>query len=378
MVKPQIHLNSKEILSLTGIRFLAVLMIFLFHYSDRLFSGVSFLSGVFHQFYLGVQIFFVLSGFVICYKYFEQSSTGKIFLLSYYLRRFAKIYPSFFCLVTLTFIIWYFKGAGNNSSFHIYILNITFLKGLSSKYYLTGIGPTWSLTVEEIFYFLSPLIFIYFKKKNILFLQVVFWWLIGGIFILIFSVFPFEGFFEDSKFVYFVTFFGRCFEFYLGIWLALYITGKVKSKKIFKKKFSIPFYTMVGFIGMGIIILLITKLSLFYSTQASELWAGIFLTNIIFPIAVMIFFFGLIKENSIIQKLFSSQLFQLLGKSSYVFFLVHTGVIATGVEKYISKNIFVIFFMIQIISILIYKFFEQPVNRWIRSKGQRLIRNYMS
>ena len=183
--------NSKEILSLTGVRFFAVLMIFLFHYAERLPFDSVFLSAIFHQFYLGVQVFFVLSGFVICYKYFDESRIKKIFLFGYYLRRFAKIYPAFFCVVTATFIIWHFKGAKTSSTLGIYLLNITFLKGLSSKYYLTGIGPTWSLTVEEFFYFFAPFIFIYFKRKNFLFAQVPFWWVIGGLFVVIFALCPF-------------------------------------------------------------------------------------------------------------------------------------------------------------------------------------------
>jgi peptidoglycan/LPS O-acetylase OafA/YrhL len=129
---------------------------------------------------------------------------------------------------------------------------------------------------------------------------------------------------------------------------------------------------------MALIIILIYKTSQFYHTVASETWAGIFLTNIIFPLAVFFFFFGLIKESSMVQKLFSTSLFQLLGKSSYAFFLIHTGVIATGIEKYVSQNLFILFIVLQLVSIVIYKAFEKPVNSWTRLKGQGLIRKFIS
>jgi len=367
-------LQSNDILPLTGVRFLAVTMIFLFHYAYKLSFTGALVTGILNQFFLGVQVFFVLSGFVICHKYFHNTEFKKDFFSTYYLRRFARIYPSFFLLTTFTFIVWYFKTDIDSSFWKLYLLNITFLKGLSIEYYLTGIGPTWSLTVEVIFYLFSPFIFLFFKQKNTLLLQVIFWWATGAIFVILFSVFPFEGFFENIQFVYFVTFFGRCFEFYSGIFLALHILGKYKWQKPIFPKFSFPFYTTIGFLVMAVITVSIYKVSQQYNTEASQTFAGIFLTNILFPLSVVLFFFGLIKETSIIQKLFSSVLLQLLGKSSYAFFLIHTGVIATGVEKYLSRNIIILFITLQVLAIFLYKFFENPVNKWIRCKGETLIK----
>lgn len=366
--------QSNDILPLTGVRFLAVIMIFLFHYAYKLTFTGALVTGILNQLFLGVQVFFVLSGFVICYKYFENTEFKDDFFFTYYLRRFARIYPSFFLLTTFTFIVWYFKTEIDSSFWKLYLLNITFMKGLSVEYYLSGIGPTWSLTVEVIFYLFSPFIFLLFKQKKILLWQVIFWWAIGAVLVVLFSAFPFEGFFENVQFVYFVTFFGRCFEFYSGIFLALYILGKYKRQQSIQPTASFPFYTTAGFLGMALIIVMIYKVSQLYNTEASHTFAGIFLSNIFFPLAVVVFFFGLIKEHSIIQKLFSSFLFQLLGKSSYAFFLIHTGVIATGVEKYLSRNIIILFITLQILAIFLYKIFEDPVNKWIRWKGKMLIK----
>ncbi|MCC7400048.1 MAG: acyltransferase [Chitinophagaceae bacterium] len=368
-------MTSKGTQSLTGIRFFAVLMIFLFHYSGRLPINSHFVHAVFDQLFLGVQVFFVLSGFVICYKYFSGAELKKGFLFTYYLRRFAKIYPTFFIIVTLSFLIWNFKGIDTDSSFGTYILNITFLKGLSSQYHLTGIGPTWSLTVEEFFYFFSPFIFVYFKNKGVLFKQVLFWWLTGAVLVALFTISPVEGFFDNARFTFFATFFGRCLEFYLGIWLALYISGRFRTKRFFCYRGSFPLYTIAGLTGMATSILLLAGLSLIYEQSSVEMWQGLFIANIVFPVTVLIFFFGLIKENSKIRSLLNYKLIQLFGKSSYVFFLIHTGVVASSVEKYISSNMVVLFIILQIVSILIYKSFEMPVNNWIRVKGNNLSKN---
>lgn len=355
--------SPKTIPSLTGVRFLAVTMIFLLHYAYRI-SGDYFARGILDQLYLGVQVFFVLSGFVICYKYYEASRLNRSFLLLYYLRRFARIYPLFFLLTTATYILLFIKTTGGAQLWKEYFLNITFLKGFSEKYYLTGIGPSWSLTVEECFYFLAPVIFLFIKRKKILFLQVPFWWAVGGILLMLFSLFPFEGFFGSAYFVFFTTFFGRCFEFYLGISLALHFLGHIKRRL---PHFSYPVYTIVGLCWMGTIILALYANQRYQEGGAYQV-SKILLSNLFFPPGVFLFFWGLIREASWIRRLFSSRLFQLLGKSSYAFFLVHTGFIATGIGKYVTANVFILFLLLQLVSIFLFIVLERPLNYWIRRK----------
>jgi peptidoglycan/LPS O-acetylase OafA/YrhL len=358
---------KKEIPSLTGVRFILVTMVFLIHYSDRFLSLGDFAVGIINQFYLSLHMFFVLSGFVICYKYYEQSEAGRSFLLGYYLKRFSKIYPVFFLLTTFTYGVWSIKNEAGAPLLKEWLLNISFIKGFSEKYYLTGIGPSWSLTVEELFYFFSPFIFLFIKKKNIFFKQILFWWAVGAVLLLFFTQFPFEGFFANAFFVYFTTFFGRCFEFYSGIFLALFIMGKVNFIKLKLPSFSFPFYTVagIGWMSTGILMLYFNQYF-----NGHSLVIQVLLSNIFFPVGVALFYLGLIRETSILQKLFSTDLFQLLGKSSYAFFLAHTGIIATGFEKYLTHNVIFLFIMLQIVAIFLFLFFERPVSKWIRSKGK--------
>jgi peptidoglycan/LPS O-acetylase OafA/YrhL len=357
----------KEIPSLTGVRFILVTMVFLIHYVDRFHSLGQFPVGIINQFYLSLHMFFVLSGFVICYKYFEQAEARRSFLLNYYLKRFSKIYPVFFLLTTLTYLVWSVKNEAGAPLLKEWLLNISFLKGFSVSYYLTGIGPSWSLTVEELFYFFSPFIFLVIKRKNIFFRQLLFWWGVGAVLLVFFTQFPFDGFFYNAYFVYFATFFGRCFEFYSGIFLALFVMGKINFIKLKLPSFSFPFYTLggIGWIITGILLLYFNQ---YYNGHS--LLIKVLLSNLFFPVGVALFYLGLIRETSLLQKLFSTGPFQLLGKSSYSFFLVHTGVIATGFEKYLTHNVVLLFILLQIVSIFLFLFFERPVSKWIRQKGK--------
>jgi peptidoglycan/LPS O-acetylase OafA/YrhL len=367
--------DTKEIPSLTGVRFVLVTMVFLIHYSHRLLFLGNFPVGIINQFYLSLHMFYVLSGFVICYKYYDQSQAGKSALLTYYLKRFSKIYPVFFLLTTFTYVVWAIKGETNVSLLKEWLLNISFIKGFSVKYYLSGIGPSWSLCVEEFFYLFSPLIFLLIKKKKIFFSQVLCWWAIGAILLFFFTQFPFEGFFGDAFFVYFATFFGRCFEFYCGIFLALLIMGRLNFIKVKLPFFSFPFYTLTGIIWMGLGIL-----SLYFNQYYNEesLVIKVLLSNLFFPVGVALFYLGLIRETSFLQKLFSKSLFQLLGKSSYAFFLLHTGVIATVFERYLRYNVILLFIVLQVASVFLFLFFERPVSKLIRSKRRNWVNNRRS
>jgi peptidoglycan/LPS O-acetylase OafA/YrhL len=154
--------------ALTGVRVIAAYMVFIHHKNpfDENFFGTS-IFDFFREFHIGVTIFFVLSGFLIAYRYFEEENIN----FKYYLvKRFARIYPVYFVLTTVTFLgyaIYYSKLDMNNLG--LYFFNITFLRGFFDDLKFTGIAQGWSLTVEECFYFLAPLFLFLLKKVKSIF-----------------------------------------------------------------------------------------------------------------------------------------------------------------------------------------------------------------
>jgi len=68
--------SQKEILPLTGLRFVAAFYVFLFHIHIRWpLAGQPFLKNVLDQGAVGMSLFFVLSGFVLAYRYADVRST---------------------------------------------------------------------------------------------------------------------------------------------------------------------------------------------------------------------------------------------------------------------------------------------------------------
>ena len=365
--------------ALTGVRFIAVSMVFLIHHiSFDIYGNV--LGGIINQFYLSLHIFFVLSGFIICYKYYDEVKTDKSFLFDFYLKRFSRIYPLYFLLTSFFFIVLFFTETDQKHLFLTYLINITFLKGLSSWYMFTGIYPSWSLTVEEMFYLFSPFIFLLIKKRSILYFQILFFWLTGLFLFFLFQKFPFHGFFKDLRFIAFATFFGRCFEFFAGIKLALVIKKRMAGNMIVSKNPKLPVsFTYLGIFCMVFVIAILFFLSPSYKVIATHSAGGIIVSNLVFPLAVVVFFFGLIMEKTVVRSILSTRAFQLLGKGSYAFFLVHTGVIANWVNENICKrNILLLYIAMYGIAILLSKTVEIPLNYRLRAFGNKLYQNRLT
>jgi|ERR1017187_5632891 peptidoglycan/LPS O-acetylase OafA/YrhL len=166
--------SDVRIPALDGFRGLAILLVLFYHYTwSKLEHGWVYVIAckVFPLSWSGVDLFFVLSGFLIGGILLDQRDT-KNYFRTFYLRRICRIFPLYFLWLVLFFIlawlflacrtrVWYgWLFAQNFSkvpgwSFAFFVQNIYY-----AKTYLDGAGwmtATWSLAVEEQFYLLLPL-----------------------------------------------------------------------------------------------------------------------------------------------------------------------------------------------------------------------------
>ena len=146
-----------------GLRAVAVLLVVLFH------SGVSFVSGGF----VGVDVFFVISGFVITGVLLrERTDTGRTSILSFYGRRARRIIPAATLVIIATVVAaYYFLGIGGGIPTAtdgrwaaVFLANFHFIS--TGTNYLSSQSPPsplqnfWSLAVEEQFYVVYPTLFL--------------------------------------------------------------------------------------------------------------------------------------------------------------------------------------------------------------------------
>lgn len=173
------NLHTKTKLSgLDHLRALAILLVFLFHYKIPIFGHPEWLTEFARFGWTGVDLFFVLSGFLIASQLFLQIREGKVISFKqFFLKRFFRIMPAYWVVVAIYFCFPFFHERESLSPLWKF-LTFTQNLGLDVKAFGT-FSHAWSLCVEEHFYFFLPLILIalqYFKllKKAYLIMIVLF------------------------------------------------------------------------------------------------------------------------------------------------------------------------------------------------------------
>ncbi|XAZ20190.1 acyltransferase (plasmid) [Sinorhizobium sp. B11] len=148
-----------------GLRAIAILPVVLFH------AGVPGLGGGF----VGVDVFFVISGYLMCSLITGEMALGKFSLAGFYQRRIRRIFPALFAMMlTCAVVAWFafmpqelLYFARSMTAASLFASNIQFAK--EAGYFDIGaqmkpLLHTWSLAVEEQFYIGFPLLMILLQR----------------------------------------------------------------------------------------------------------------------------------------------------------------------------------------------------------------------
>ena len=155
----------QKLYGLDHLRALAILLVFLFHYFILSGGQPEWLPDVAKFGWTGVDLFFVLSGFLISSQLFNQLKQGQsISFKQFFLKRFFRIIPAFWVTVGLYFIVPFFREKEALPPIWKF-LTFTQNFGLNLKEFGT-FSHAWSLCVEEHFYLLLPLILLFLTYFN--------------------------------------------------------------------------------------------------------------------------------------------------------------------------------------------------------------------
>lgn len=168
-------MENKRIIELDIFRGIAAFSVVLFHYTAR--YNIAFETDTMNWFefsfgHYGVQLFFIISGFVI-FMTLERSKNT----LDFIKRRFIRLYPTFWICMIITFMATYFAGVLRfERTVTDLLVNITMIPNLLG--FRTIDGVYWSLQVELLFYFLM-IILLQFKLLKSVFGLMITWLVIG-------------------------------------------------------------------------------------------------------------------------------------------------------------------------------------------------------
>jgi peptidoglycan/LPS O-acetylase OafA/YrhL len=149
--------------ALDGLRGLAVTIVAVYHANTATLPGG----------WLGVDIFFVLSGYLITRILLDEISlTHCVNLRQFYIRRFLRLMPAFACLLIAMIPKVIFDDHKNSvDTLQSMIMSATYLMNWNRAFNWVSQGPlghTWSLAMEEQFYLLWPMILIYISRRKAL------------------------------------------------------------------------------------------------------------------------------------------------------------------------------------------------------------------
>ena len=223
---------KKHIQALRGI---SVLIVFFYHLNIEIFSYG----------YFGVDIFFVISGYVISNKLYDDYKVSKkINIINFWQKRFFRIYPVLVFIFSASFLLYltvgqlyllrgifdqFISSLFGFSNFYFLYHGVDYFNDLSSSPFL----HSWSLGIEEQFYLIYPLIlslilFLYTKNKNYILNIIIFLFFLLSLV----SVFLLE--LKDPKFVFYFPLL-RFWELSFG---CLIYFLKFNEKNFCKKNFT--------------------------------------------------------------------------------------------------------------------------------------------
>jgi peptidoglycan/LPS O-acetylase OafA/YrhL len=209
-----------------GLRAVAILFIMLFH------SNLNYLNGG----YIGVDIFFVISGYLISSKIINDIKSNQFSIFDFWERRARRILPALFFVLAFSTLIAFFvffpSDLMNFSASLISVItltsNIYFSKTTGYFQTTSDLIPlihTWSLAVEEHFYLFFPILLVLWVKRNKRLLS----FYIIGIFIISYSsCLFFSSNYTEATFFLTPT---RIWEFILGV-IASQIDGDLDNLKL--------------------------------------------------------------------------------------------------------------------------------------------------
>lgn len=348
---PKLGLGTEKYPALTGVRAVGASVVF--------FDHVPLLPNA-HVVINVMAFFYALSGFLIVRIHYEQVQLQGQWLTKYFANRFARIYPVYFLLLTIVVLLQH--GLHPVTLLTNYTLTHALFHGARML-----IQASWSLTVEETFYFLAPVFMLLARRWNFLAPFALGWLLLAAALFVSTLGFSFLG---TPLFVFSTTFFGNFLEFFAGVYLAL-VVMRAENR-------GTPYahgWRGTG-VGLSAVFLLSAIMMLVYRYGRLDFWAIILINNFLIPFPIALLYWGLIRETTWLSRMLSTRFAGLLGRSSYSFYLLQgaaVGYLPTS-QSLGPFGVLLIFGLVWAAAILLFVVYEEPMNlgirKWFRSQDR--------
>ncbi|OYU11103.1 MAG: acyltransferase [Comamonadaceae bacterium PBBC1] len=334
-------LYRKEI---DGLRAIAVLPVILFHAGFEAFSGG----------FVGVDVFFVISGYLITSIILVEYEQEKFSLINFYERRARRILPALFIVIIVCIpFAWFWLLPSDMRDFSQSLIAVSFFASnilfwRESGYFETSaeLKPllhTWSLAVEEQYYVFFPIFIMIFWRLGRKWIIIA----IGLLFVvsIVFSEWAVSA--KPAAAFYLLPM--RAWEMLIGALAAFYLSQC--NHKLIGKRLS----EIGGWIGLSLILCAIVVFN--KSTPFPGFYALVPTIG-----AVLIILFS--SENTSVGKFLGNRVFVAVGLISYSAYLWHQPLFAFARHRTLIEPSYIVFsgliFLTFILAYISWKFVETP------------------
>jgi peptidoglycan/LPS O-acetylase OafA/YrhL len=314
---------ENRIKELDGLRGIAVILVISFHLFKRAATLTE--QPILREFsnlttvgWVGVDIFFALSGFLIT-SILLKAKGSEHYFRNFYIRRILRIFPLYYVAIALVLLfVPNLEPEFINSRGRTLLLMMIYQQNwipLLKNYYLTlYLGVTWSLAIEEQFYFLWP--FIVYKLSREQLIKVGLSYIALSILARILGIIFWPDLTQISLFFYYAPF-ARFEEILFGGLLAVFLTFDGVRQKILRFSMTIFIASLSGFVALC---LLSNTLN---PTRANiPLTAGAYTTIALFSVGLIGIFITYPPQH-LLRHIFQNSVLTFFGKHSYSMYLFH-------------------------------------------------------
>jgi peptidoglycan/LPS O-acetylase OafA/YrhL len=361
----RIH-SDRRLPAITGLRIFAALAVYASHIGAPQGSPPA-VRAFFESGYCGVTIFFVLSGFVLSFNYFEElRSLNPRRIYDFFVARFARVYP-LYLLVLLYLVLRQHSAAVDVAGWWRHAIAIQAWEPSDADAYAFN-GPAWSISVEFFLYATFPLLIPALARLRgsrallgaagavaLAMTAAAVWFVLTGK----------GGLGPDSahRWLY-RTPFTRLGDFVLGILAArLFLEWRGRASI---SRFGAPLAT-----GAALLIVVLMA------------WPALLLTpwswDLAYALPAVALIFGLVlAQQGVLARLLSLPAIVLLGEASYAFYLVHSpaigylgaGAWASGLSASIVASEAMTLGLIAALAVGLHLAIELPARKLLRRKLQ--------
>jgi peptidoglycan/LPS O-acetylase OafA/YrhL len=291
----------EKIPQLDALRGIAILLV-IAHNATLHYGTTSYLHPLFDRGWMGVDLFFVLSGFLISGILLDTKESPNYFK-NFYARRVLRIWPLYYCLLAFMFVVLPHASASQGAAifaksspwwaYPFFLQN--FLLPLSTD--AAGpLGVTWSLAIEEQFYLVWPIIVRFLSKRQVAILAAA-----------EIAASPFLRYFLEAHHIHiYANFFCRLDGLMLGAFLA----ALVRSKDFVRERY----------IGLALAVLAVaTPLAVIMDLRHAE-WIVFTFTSLA---AGAIVYLAMFWQQKWFQWPLANRFLLFTGTISYGLFLLH-------------------------------------------------------